>query len=384
MLFEINNRSGILNILVLGNGFDLAHGLPTKYADFLEFIKAFQQFQAGNDSGKYHDYFLLLQKNCNDIYEEIDNLSADNCWLRYFITKYQTMNSDGKTGWIDFESEISIFIQALDAARKTLNEQFKKGEKRGHMEQWQLDIIIPLYNIEGKIPDEKFIDFSPSTITLRKEKALSDLNKLTRCLEIYLCHYLNYDECKQLRDIVDLKIDKVLSFNYTDTYKRIYDKTVDSNVEYDYIHGKAGINHDIESCNLVLGIDEYLSDSSKNSDNEFIQFKKFYQRIYKMTGCRYIDWLEKTREFRRFLKKGNPPEHNLFFYGHSLDITDADILRRLILEEGFKTTIFYHSKKTLGNQIANLVKVIGEEELIKRTDGNRRTIIFRKTSPETV
>ena len=44
-----------MNILVLGNGFDLAHGLPTKYADFLEFIKAFQQFQAGNDSGKYHD-----------------------------------------------------------------------------------------------------------------------------------------------------------------------------------------------------------------------------------------------------------------------------------------------------------------------------------------
>lgn len=25
-----------MNILVLGNGFDLAHGLPTKYADFLE------------------------------------------------------------------------------------------------------------------------------------------------------------------------------------------------------------------------------------------------------------------------------------------------------------------------------------------------------------
>ena len=80
------------------------------------------------------------------------------------------MNSDGKTGWIDFESEISIFIQALDAARKTLNEQFKKGEKRGHMEQWQLDIIIPLYNIEGKIPDEKFIDFFYTLLYNKFEK----------------------------------------------------------------------------------------------------------------------------------------------------------------------------------------------------------------------
>lgn len=28
-----------MNILVIGNGFDLAHGLPTKYTDFLEFCK---------------------------------------------------------------------------------------------------------------------------------------------------------------------------------------------------------------------------------------------------------------------------------------------------------------------------------------------------------
>ena len=30
-----------MNILVIGNGFDLAHGLPTKYADFLKFIEFF-------------------------------------------------------------------------------------------------------------------------------------------------------------------------------------------------------------------------------------------------------------------------------------------------------------------------------------------------------
>ena len=28
-----------MNILLIGNGFDLAHGLPTRYTDFLEFIK---------------------------------------------------------------------------------------------------------------------------------------------------------------------------------------------------------------------------------------------------------------------------------------------------------------------------------------------------------
>ena len=28
-----------MNIIVIGNGFDLAHGLPTKYTDFLEYVK---------------------------------------------------------------------------------------------------------------------------------------------------------------------------------------------------------------------------------------------------------------------------------------------------------------------------------------------------------
>ena len=42
---------------------------------------------------------------------------------------------------------------------------------------------------------------------------------------------------------------------------------------------------------MVLGIDEYLDDDRKNRDTDFIAFKKFYQRIYKETGCKYKDWV---------------------------------------------------------------------------------------------
>jgi hypothetical protein len=33
----------IMNILVIGNRFDLEHGLPTKYEHFLEFAKVIRQ-----------------------------------------------------------------------------------------------------------------------------------------------------------------------------------------------------------------------------------------------------------------------------------------------------------------------------------------------------
>lgn len=40
-----------MNILVIGNGFDLAHGLPTKYMDFLFFCYAVKRLIKDNRIG---------------------------------------------------------------------------------------------------------------------------------------------------------------------------------------------------------------------------------------------------------------------------------------------------------------------------------------------
>ena len=52
-----------MNILVIGNGFDLAHHMPTQYSDFLDFVKAF------NDQSK-SDYSSFIEK----IREKDENL----------------------------------------------------------------------------------------------------------------------------------------------------------------------------------------------------------------------------------------------------------------------------------------------------------------------
>lgn len=114
------------------------------------------------------------------------------------------------------------------------------------------------------------IEFIPKN----KDLMLDDLNRLIRCFEIYLVCYINNSSVKILSpDISSLSIDAVLSFNYTDTYSRIYNDSDDKEIEYDYIHGKANISNTIESNNMVLGIDEYLPDDRKDKDIEFIAFK---------------------------------------------------------------------------------------------------------------
>lgn len=179
----------------------------------------------------------------------------------------------------------------------------------------------------------------------------------------------------KLPDITDLKIDRVISFNYTDTYKLIYHPA--DTVKYNFIHGKADLNNTLDDCNLVLGIDEYLEEPERTERNDFIEFKKFYQRIYKMTGSEYKSWLEERRKLQKNTPKYGTLELNIYIFGHSLDVTDKDILRDLILENGAMTTIYYHDKKDLGDKISHLVKVIGEEELISRTGTEKSSIKFQ-------
>ena len=128
---------------------------------------------------------------------------------------------------------------------------------------------------------------------------------------------------------------------------------------------------------MVLGIDEYLKGDSKNKEIDFIAFKKYYQRIYKKTGNEYKKWLQQIDEN---VRAGRKEENILYIFGHSLDVTDGDILREFITHDNLKTVIFYRNKAQLGQQIANLVKILTSDEMIERVYGSNPTIIFEKQS----
>lgn len=364
-----------MNILVIGNGFDLAHGLPTRYDDFLNFVEEFIEYKVTNECNmRFLDYFKSLNETNINLYDQIDGLIEDNRWLNYFLTLRENKVLLNKLTWIDFESEISKVIKTFDEYRnKLISEKVFENEQM-RIDEHSFDVLH--YILEKK---EKIIQIdcllSLENIRELKEELITDLNRLIRCLEMYLDDYVRknyFDKLQKIKFIEALKIDKILTFNYTNTYEHVYGK---SNINFDYIHGKADIKHNLNSCNLVLGIDEHLGENEKNSNIEFIQFKKFFQRIYKGTGCLYKDWIKFYTE-----QKGKTPkiphELNLYFIGHSLDVTDKDILKELILFDEANTTIYYHNQEALGRMIANLVKVIGEDELIRRTGGSNACIKF--------
>lgn len=398
-----------MDILVIGNGFDLAHGLPTKYTDFLEFVQVIKQalckdkltgIDWGNTNAEVKKLLISnkgnIQKNLFSNRQIWEGLINDNIWLEYFLQR----NMGRKENWIDFESEISRVVQSLDKDRRKFEFEYNT----------QL--------ISNEFLNRKYYEAVPP-ITYRqlRDKLLGDLNRLIRAFEIFLTDYVENINVEVISpDIKAISpllyedhgqqctlFSKVINFNYTNIYEQIYLRkyNINSDDYVDYIHGKANSNNTVETNNMVLGIDEYLGKKERNKQVEFIAFRKFYQRIHKGTGCKYKEWvdiikeefadylteLEKCRKEKTImllkaatnqLKKQYLNKHHVYIFGHSLDVTDKDILRDLIINDNVHTTIFYHSKEELGRKIANLVKVIGQDELIRRTGGSTRTIEFKE------
>lgn len=361
-----------MNILLIGNGFDLAHGLPTKYTDFLEFIKVINGVINTFEKKKtvvHNDIeWYSISENLKDIIKEnllnssfdrLKNLIEDNIWISYFLQ----CDMHGEENWIDFESEISSVIKSIDK------------DIRNDIEINSLYDDLPLISNEFIY---QLVKDKSLTCKQLINKLLNDLDNLIASLEIYLSDYVEKIKIDTL--IIDIKelaskVDKLISFNYTHTYETVYKRK--EGLEVDYLHGEAKINNSVRENNMVLGIDEYLPEDEQRKFVEFIGFKKFYQRIYKKTGCKYRKWIDKMDELYQMLRN-NAQDNNLYIFGHSLDVTDGDILRDLILNRHINhITIYYRKKEQLGEEIANLVKVIGEEELIRRTGGKNATIEFK-------
>ena len=223
-----------MNILVIGNGFDLAHGLPTKYGDFLAFCKAINGIKEKGFLGNldainkelvysYHDLnseirWGLSRKfggNLSEKSEELLALINDNVCINYFLQcdMYQ------KENWIDFESEISRVIQSVDNDMKQkgfdentiirelpvpfLSESFLNDYKlleqgrnaSAYEEVKKIEIAEGKEWSVGKTSDylHEYLENHPID-NLKKEitykrliaRLENDLDKLIRTLEIYL------------------------------------------------------------------------------------------------------------------------------------------------------------------------------------------------------
>lgn len=374
-----------MDILLLGNGFDLYHKLPTKYINFLNTVNFLQEnfnetdmptigkvFNderlSGIDNGikecyeKYYTTYSNFPLNI-EATKKLIELADKNVWFKYLS---QLINKD--ITWIDFEKEIEKVVRAFEHYFEKEQSEHISFESLTSLERniiVKFDFFYCLVEdgmiINGKkkrwMVDDRYAFYNPiDKITyVDKEKVISylynQLIELSEMLKLYLRHFID-DVVEKLSDVkliekhIDLsQISDVITLNYTHTFEKLYSKGKERHIYH--IHG------DVEK-NIILGINSNESDNLETINTDFLCFKKYYQRVFYKTDVEYLLALKYDDIF------DSRNTNNLLVFGHSLDSTDKDVIIDLFMYSK-QITIYCYNEKAMSDNIRNLVNIYGRD-----------------------
>ena len=323
------------NILVIGNGFDLYHGIPTRYYDFVEFTKN------------------PIVDNCN---EKKGEMVLKICKENPFLTYLKSIVSSEKQ-WIDCEQEIaaviSVFSKLMSKATLPIADIYLSGK------DCEIGLsftdYVTFHKVNSEFKFKKWIE--PDNAAFNKEGLLTNLKEKLNEV-IFVLHYYLFKNCldtpisKKSKQLESIVFDKVINFNYTYTYRHY---GIDSDKIF-FIHGK------LDDFNtMVLGIDDY-----EQEDLNFIYFKKYFQRIQKKLGTIDSEWFKKPVSEDGIIADKVDKADRVCFFGHSMSNSDGDIIKD-IFSRTQQVIIFFLNQGDYEQKIINLIDIFGKDKILKDT-----------------
>ena len=172
------------------------------------------------------------------------------------------------------------------------------------------------------------------------------------------------DDLNAINPFITMSISNILTFNYTDTYREIYNSIKNNYLdERDvcWVHGRI---FEDGSGDIVMGSGSDYYDSKYEN---FLDLFKFYQKYKYRTDIRYLRWPESFLADRSY--------DTIYIFGHSLDPTDAEILQPFLLSES-NIKIYYRDENEKYRFEKNLLAILGKELFMKKLSGEYTNIEF--------
>jgi len=458
-----------MNILIVGNGFDLSHYLPTKYDHFMDVMSAIEekdlgkpisdvfttsvddfpqlilkmlQIKVATSELTYQMNFKDLFSKCRDkefiektqeIYDtkkiviplekilEIQYKLKTNSWYQYFSDHVREVKT-----WIDFETKINEALKVVAKFIISLNRKLddfgsfsheicfsnNRDERQIFMTREQCNLLRNLkiltsgyyldYDDEGSFTS--VVDTEDSNIGCLRfyinDQYIQNysgygkfnnerlMNSLQNELDEFIVVFNLYLELivSQLFPINRYTIesedwirpDKIYSFNYTDTFQRIYEA-----VDVEYLHGSHG-----ESQNIVLGISDLEDESLKKL--KVFGFTKYHQKLFKDTEYLFLDNYKKIIyegkiRLKNYYKNFNHDglirglhiaditreqilNLNIYIWGHSLDASDQDYIKDLFslnddMDRNVRVIVYYFDKTAKFSLLNNLLAILDKDKV---------------------
>lgn len=278
---------------------------------------------------------------------------------------------DLKPNWSDFEGEIEIVLKTIENYYTVYLDEmrggfpyyyFKEQHPKAHSLFEEFEEYVPesYNNYHNTNTDIRLLD----TDDIQENKKIiistlyKQLNEFNKCFYIFLKEFISKIKVDVVSpQISDLNNFKVLSFNYTDTFEKIYKDKIISTC---YIHGN------LKNNNIVLGIGEdVLSNTS-----DYLRFQKNYQRTQKNTDHNYYEWIPK--EFTSF----DDIPAKLHIWGHSLCSNDKGIIKDLLIHQNLLNTfIYYYDDDTRDDLLQRYIEMIGNNEYNNKYKNNKIQLI---------
>jgi hypothetical protein len=298
------------NIILIGNGFDLAHNLPTSYNQFI------QKMTKDSEENQNLDNLITVDDTINnDVSNRKKNTSyvkKDKCEKYVISSKNELLlkicNEIESNKWCDIEE---LYFKELskrtDSNIKPLHNQFNQIKE-------QLELY--LFNLETPKPINAF-----GTL-------FNELNTEGNTL--------------------------CINFNYTSVFSNLYKQSIP--IECINIHGE--LNN--PSNPIVFG---YAATEAQNEElllknnNEFLKNIKTYH--YNRTPI--------ERKLNQFLKSNEM--FNVYIIGHSCGLADSNILHRILSHDKLRAieVLYYENYDKYFDTIVNIRRILGSKENFDRT-----------------
>jgi hypothetical protein len=312
-------------LFIIGNGFDLAHGLETSYNQFIlwYFNQAIQHF---NNGVSYNDGFILGVVSSKIPLPKIENIPQlykilDNGKSKTFILMHpwaaSIKNSLQKNNWVDFES---IYFEII---KDILNEN--------------------TYSLSDKISSIEGVN---SNFELFRRKFIEYLNQINLGLNARVGSNTFYEINKYSKEYKKLSA-LFLNFNYTNLLHEYLSNNIKN--RYGNWDIKKPTNYlDIEG---IINIHGSLTDFKNPiifgygglKNNEYTTLKNLNSKEV-LKYIKSFDYFQ-TNNFinlHNFLLN----DYDVHIIGHSCGISDSFILNNIFERQECKNIFFHYWKQS--------------------------------------
>lgn len=402
-------------IILIGNGFDLAHEMETSYKDFISdyWEKTIEEIKLP----RKEDYFenndikikwLPSNYPLEDTYEDLTRvLKRENSGLIYknrFLQIITERNDINK--WVDIEDEYyRLLKKSINPSNKTdkykievLNRDFKVIQDKLAEYLKRVEIKFKesnnteLLKIKDAIGTIVYQTLNYSNLTeialeeeakkqlelLRKDKELSDIGEITHnCLSgrrvslidrIFTKANPIAEVKRALRsltasDYFDINPENILflNFNYTTTDKLYCNATI-RNRFFMRNSFKKGIIPTIQSINIHGSVNEpkenpIIFGFGDELDEDYKSIEKLDENKY-LENIKSINYLE-TGNYKSLLSFIDSDYYEIFIFGHSCGISDRTLLNTMFEHDNCASIkVFYHERVKGDDNYSDVVRNI--------------------------